>query len=1669
MQLATHPSKKLCALTTLLILAAFGTILAGQAGAGGNPPIPNAGGDRGVNEDEATWYYGDASDDEGDSLAFSWEFPGAEILDGQDVEYTFSEPGEYSVSLWVDDGTSNVSDTVAVTVLDVTAPDTEITDGVDRVVNEDTLQAFDASSSTDNVAIESYRWTFEDAGFAGSSTAVSPTYTWYAPGSYRVTLEATDAAGNTGAASLWMTILDITPPTASFTLATPAEATATQTLDGSLSFDNAAIDSWTWTVADDGFSSTLYGQTATYRWDTPGTYDVTLTVEDGADLSDSLTVSVTVLASEAPTASIALASSVPEDAAQLLDGSGSTDNVRIEAWTWSVGDDGFTAALSGETASYTWASVGTYSVTLTVTDTAGNTDASTVSVTVTDATAPVAVFSLPSAFDEDTEQTLDGTASSDNVGITSWTWYVEDWGGTFEISGDTALYTWYQPRAYQVTLSLSDAAGNVGWLTQVVTVLDITPPYAAFSLAASFNEDTVQALDGRASDDNVAVVSWEWLIEDAGGTVSGSGDSVTYTWAEPGTYQVMLTVADAAGNTGNSTRAVTVLDVTPPTAVISVAARFRVGQAQTLGSSLSSDNVGLVDWAWVIEDGGSTVDLPGATQTYTWTTPGSYAVALTVTDGAGLWALAVASVEVLEATPPLAVFSLASPFDEDTLQTLDGSLSTDNVGVVSWEWTLEDAGFTATRSGAVSTYSWTTPGTYRVTLTVADAALNSASKEVTVEVLDVTPPVAAFALPSSTGNAAVSLDGTESFDNVGVVSWTWTLEEVSGPVTLTGSTASHAWRTPGTYTVKLAVSDAAGNAAEKVISLVVHDSTAPAASAGPDQTVSEDTVVGFDGIGTGDNDPAFPTGGSFTWSFNDGGARVLTGSLAYYTFWTPGTYDVTLTVVDAAGNTGTDSLRVNVLDTTPPVAFFALPGSVAEDMELALSGARSTDNVGIVNWTWTIQDHASTSTHYGSTASYLWSTPGTYDLTLTVRDAAGNSAAYTASVLVADLTPPVARAGPDLVVDEDTLTTFDASASTDNGPGFPGDGIFVWLFNDGALSPELRGGTAEYTFATPGTYAVTLVVLDASGNMASDFLTVRVRDLTDPSVVVAGGLSQTFNEDTLVTLSATLSTDNDPAFAATGRFTWSFTDGSPVTLQGAVVQYRFSTPGLFEVTMTAMDAGGNAADSDLRLDILDVTAPTASFGGPLSLNEDTPLALDGTASSDNSEVARWTWTVEVLDGTESLDGALTSYTWATPGLFDVTLTVTDSAGFTASLTRSVKVIDTTAPAGSATVPATASESQDVTFSSEGVQDNDPTFASTRRDVWSFDNNGAWTQLSGTAPTFTFRAPGTYLVHLHVTDAAGNFLERTFELVVPDTTPPWIDVFVPTDGALVNTPRVQVVGVAEPGATVRLNGDPVPLSQGAFDFQLTLTDGTNTLAFVVRDAAGNEATQTLSVRFHAGPPTIQVTAPLNGSTTKADKVTVTGAVDEAFGPSMTLNGAPVTLAPNGAFSVEVPLTEGANVLRFEARDDAGNLKALVLTVVRDSKPVVLGVRTVGTFIEGSNIKTYQTSVPVAGTTEPGATVRLCVQAASGTLECNALTTAADGTFRYDAALRPGTTTTIRVEATDAAGNSAVEEFTVVQMAAPEGAVQGPDWGLLSVTGLLAGALVVALLLPMRRKK
>ncbi len=192
------------------------------------------------------------------------------------------------------------------------------------------------------------------------------------------------------------------------------------------------------------------------------------------------------------------------------------------------------------------------------------------------------------------------------------------------------------------------------------------------------------------------------------------------------------------------------------------------------------------------------------------------------------------------------------------------------------------------------------------------------------------------------------------------------------------------------------------------------------------------------------------------------------------------------------------------------------------------------------------------------------------------------------------------------------------------------------------------------------------------------------------------------------------------------------------------------------------------------------------------------------------------------------------------------------------------------------------------------------------------------------------------------DAAGHVGRATLRLRV-DRRSPTVTITRPTEGDVVTGPVVEVEGAVDDDSdvTVEVNGQPeeAPPSLRAprgFRARVPVTDGLASLVATARDAAGNTATATVSVRTDTVPPAIVLAEPATGLVTKEATVRVAGAVtDTSAIASLTVAGVPVTPAADGSFEAEVPLgAEGPQEIVIVAVDTAGNTGTTRVTVAVD---------------------------------------------------------------------------------------------------------------------------------------
>jgi PKD repeat protein len=174
-----------------------------------------------------------------------------------------------------------------------------------------------------------------------------------------------------------------------------------------------------------------------------------------------------------------------------------------------------------------------------------------------------------------------------------------------------------------------------------------------------------------------------------------------------------------------------VRDITPPVADVGPDSTIDQGQTATFSGERCTDNVGVVAWEWTFEYGGASVSISGPNESYTFGAPGAYSITLRATDAAGNTASATTHLKVTDIVPPTATLHMVLDAKKGVPVTLDGSGSTDNVGIVNWTWRIRLEGESAWREvyGQTPRFTFQRPGDHSVQLVVTDADGNTATSE----------------------------------------------------------------------------------------------------------------------------------------------------------------------------------------------------------------------------------------------------------------------------------------------------------------------------------------------------------------------------------------------------------------------------------------------------------------------------------------------------------------------------------------------------------------------------------------------------------------------------------------------------------------------------------------------------------------------------------------------------------------------------------------------------------------------------------------------------------------------------------------------------------------------------------------------------------------------------
>jgi|GEM_PF-1273713 len=873
----------------------------------------------------------------------------------------------------------------------------------------------------------------------------------------------------------------------------------------------------------------------------------------------------------------------------------------------------------------------TASISPTPTETTSPTPTETTSPTPTETTSPTPTstqdpecwvsphISVSPSKSGDAPFTVTFTDVSDHYGgyINSWSWNFGE-GSTYSTEGPHTI-TYSNPGTYTVTLDVGNECGASSGTFEEITVNAYCP-----SVTASFTSNvntgyaplSVKFTD--TSSGSEPVTSWAWDFGD--GTVNTTVKNPIHTYNSAGTYPVILTAFNSCGSYATATGTITVTDCPPVTASFTTNVSSGYAPLSILFTDTSSGTEPVTSWEWNFGDG--TVNSTVKNPVHTFSSPGTYPVILTAFNSCGNHASTTGTISVTNCPPVTASFTTNVSSGYAPLSVLFTDTSSGSEPVTSWEWNFGDGTVNSTVKNPIHTYS--SVGTYPVTLTAINSCGNHVSVTATITVTDCPPVTASFTTNVSSGFAPLSVKFTDSSSSSDpITTWNWSFGD--GSLNSTLQHPVHTYTTGSTYPVILTVSNSCGNRESATSTITV--TTCPPVTAAFTSNVSS----GFAPLSVKFTDSSSSSDPitAWNWSFGDGSPNS-TLQHPVYTYSSAGTYPVILTAYNSCGNRSSSTGTITITNCPPVTASFTSNVSSG----FAPLSVRFTDTSSssdpITAWNWSFGDGSPNSTLQHPVHTYT--TGGMYPVILTAYNSCGSRSSSTGTITVTTC-PPV------------TPSFTYVKQTNPRGRIFFDD--FEASFSGWSQSGTVNGrytGTPKY-----GNYDVQL-----SDNGSGDGRIWRTISTAGYSNIIVS-----------FALGAVLNNNNEDV-----RSEWSADNGGSWT-DLALINRNGADNQLHDYSITLPETAANNAQFSIRFRIRKSESDDYGYvdnvevtGIPTSIN----YQFTDTSTSSVPITAR-NWSFGDSTANSTLQNP--SHTYSTAGSYRVILTVINECGNNASISKRI--------------------------------------------------------------------------------------------------------------------------------------------------------------------------------------------------------------------------------------------------------------------------------------------------------------------------------------------------------------------------------------------------------------
>ncbi|NEU56907.1 PKD domain-containing protein [Halorussus sp. MSC15.2] len=1009
------------------------------------------------------------------------------------------------------------------------------------------------------------------------------------------------------------------------------------TLDASNSTDDggSGIAEYRWDFDGDGETDRTTGDAAVnHTYTTTGNHTASVTVEDGAGNADSANVTVRVEEADSGGPVVTVTHPKTVNVSETFEVSANaTDESKVEGYTWEFGS----TTKSGSTVTHSYAEAGEHNVTVTWTESDGETDSREFTIEAVkndggDTSPSVSGFEVTNSEQKTVRVYFWGSPSISDIEVG-----VTDEGGNRVATlteGDFNVSDGGDPDFYDGNVTVASNG------TYTATLLKAADSDGDDAASGQNGSTIVGPVDGDITYINGSAIRVNGTFERVGISVgfygpSGYGQSQVYednvsgttviTASESGVNGSMINVATADKDFDDAETELRKenprLDyyaelIEPRPVNVSVENVAAVGNGTyevTFGYHNPNDEALFMDSTLsgnVSGDAPQEVASGDHTFTVTWT-PDSDGERATWTLNRSNFDQSDVSAQTKTAgelngsdggdTGPTAAISGPDSASVNVTAAFDAGNSTDDSGVVNYTWTFDGS---ETKHGEQVEYQFAQSGKHTVALTVEDAAGNTDTATKTVSVPDPVEFINATAFRVNGDYGTVWVDSAY-YTSSGPGESNYPLGSVNGSKVFR-VTDEGQW---GPVVVDVALYE--GNMSEPaVVTEENPDFEAQYDAARPDRpnTFVENATKVDDGAYkvtfgyVNPNDEAMRAGGSEFAAGNtatEPPVEFETGRHTFTATWNPASNDSNLVWETDFSNfglgtqTATSPTPDQITDgEMPPTArLTADPTAVAPGETVSFDAAESSDDSNVTAYEWDFDGDGTTDlTTDEATVDHAFSAAGTYHVTVTVVDESGQSDTATESVVVrersTDDAPTARLTAPDTGKMSLLFYPLDASASTDDEGiesyrwDIDGDGEVEWYDdNTTSFKPYIH-------LDGPGTYQATVIVEDTSGQTDTATVTYTVEKVVPNATVSASAETVSVGEN--VTFTAT---DPNQHFEHLRHFAWksgperattwttSFDEPGQHTVE-LVLRTRAGAENVVTetVTVTAADDGNDGSD-----------------------------------------------------------------------------------------------------------------------------------------------------------------------------------------------------------------------------------------------------------------------------------------------------------------------------------------------------------------------------------------------------------------------------------------------------------------------------------------------------------